>query len=97
MLAHFDCQLPVHVHFFCDASPYGVGAVLAHILPNGEERPIAFASRALCVAERNYVQLDKEALAIAFGVKRFHNYVCGREFVLWTDHNHCWAFLGNQK
>ena len=92
---YFDCQLPVHL--FCNASPHGIGAVLAHILLNGEERPIVFASRALCVAERNYVQLDKEALAIAFGVKRFHNYVCGREFVLWTDHTPLLGLLGESK
>ena len=95
MLAHFDCQLPIHL--FCGASPYGVGAVLAHILPNGEERPIVFASRALCVAERNYVQLDKEALAIAFGVKRFQNYLCGQEFVLWMDHKPLLGLPGESK
>ena len=43
-----------------------------------EERPICFASHALTAAERKYSQLDKEALAIVFGVKKHHQYLYGR-------------------
>lgn len=55
-LAHFDPKLPLQLP--CDASPYGVGAVVPHIMPLGEERPIALASRTLCKVESNYAQIE---------------------------------------
>lgn len=39
----------------------------------GEEKPIAFASRRLMAAEQNYSHLDKEALALMFGITNFNN------------------------
>jgi hypothetical protein len=84
VLVHYDPARPITVA--CDASPYGVGAVLSHIMDNGEERPVAYASRTLTSAERNYAQLKKECLALVFAVKKFHKYVYGRKFTLITDH-----------
>ena len=84
LLIHFDSALLLVLA--CDTSPHGVGAVLSHCRGDGSEKPIAFASRTLTKAERNYLQLDKEALAIIFGIKHFHEYIYSRPFTILTDH-----------
>lgn len=83
-LIHFDANKALKIK--SDASPYGVGGVLCHVLESGEEQPIAFASRTLNKAERNYAQIDKEALAIVFCLQKFFKYVYGLHFILETDH-----------
>ena len=60
--------------------------MLSHKKQDGKERPIAFASRTLNSAELNYSQIEREALGCIFGVKRFHQYLYGRKFILYTDH-----------
>ena len=61
------------------------GPLCRMYFPNKTERPIAFVSCTLNKSERNYSQLDKEALSIMFGIKKFHQYLFGRKFVLCTD------------
>lgn len=83
-LVHYDKNLPLVLA--TDASPIGVGAVLSHVYPDGSERPIYFASQTLSTTQRKWSQIDKEAYAIIFGIKRFHQFLYGRSFILYTDH-----------
>ena len=50
------------------------GAIISHVMDDGEERPIVFASRTLTGSERNYAKIEK-ALSLVFGVKRFHQFL----------------------
>ena len=69
-----------------DASNGAIGAVLSQIV-NGQEHPIAYWSRQLQKAERNYSTLEREALAVVSAVKHFYPYLYGHTFTLLTDHN----------
>ena len=83
LLMHYDPSKQLVLA--CDAYTKGVGCVLSHLI-DGVERPIAFYSRTLKPAEKNYSVLDKEALAVICGVKKFHCYLYGRSFIIQSDH-----------
>ncbi|UYV72243.1 K02A2.6-like, partial [Cordylochernes scorpioides] len=93
VLVPYDATLPLCLA--TDASQIGVGAVLSHII-EGQERPIMFASRTLSEAEQNYSQIEKEALAIIYGVTKFHQFIYGRKFILITDHKPLVTILGSR-
>lgn len=64
-----------------DASMKGLGACLSQ-----EDKPIAFASKSLSAAQANYSNIERETLALVFGVSRFHTYLFGKKFTILTDH-----------
>lgn len=68
-----------------DASQNAIGCVLSQG-KIGQDLPIAYASRALNKAERNYSTIEKELLAIVWGCKHFRPYLLGRPFIIMTDH-----------
>ena len=96
VLVHYDPKLPIKVAG--DASAYGVGAVLSHVMEDGSERPISFASCTLTTSERNnYAQVEKEALSLIFAVKKFYSYLYRQRFTIVTDHKNLTAILGPKK
>lgn len=93
VLIHYNPTYPLSLT--CDSSGYGIGAVLSHII--GEERPIMFASSALSPAETKYSNLEREALALMFGLQKFHKFLYGRKFTLITDHQPLQFIFGENK
>ena len=95
-MTHYNANLPLKLS--CDASQYGLGGVLSHTFPDGSDKPIAYISKKLNNAECNYSQIEKEALAIVYSVKRFHFYLYGRNtFELVTDHKPLVFLFGENK
>ena len=77
---------PAKTYFLrTDATNNGIGAVL---MQRHDEKvfPVCYASKKLSRAERNYSTIEKECLAIVWGIKRFYLYLYGVPFVLQTDH-----------
>lgn len=84
-LAHFDTSAKATTVLTTDASSIALGACLSQII-NGEERPVAFASRVLTATERNYSATEREALACIWATEHWHFYLYGRKYILHTDH-----------
>lgn len=80
VLQYYNVNEPVVLE--SDSSDVGLGAVITQ---NG--RPIAYASRTLTSAERNYAQIEKECLSLVFAAERFEHYILGKSKVkMLTDH-----------
>ena len=78
----------------CDASENGLGALLEQFDKNWH--PVAFASRSCTPTEKAYASIEREALSILFGCKRFHEYIYGRKFTIFNDHKPLQAIFKKQ-
>ncbi len=70
-----DVQLEV------DASIKGLGATLVQ-----HGQPVAYASKALTPTQANYSNIERECLAVVYGIQHFHHYLYGRHFTVISDH-----------
>ena len=95
-LSYFDTNLPTWI--FVDASFAGLGAILAQGEDIENTNVIAFASRATTSIERRYPQIDLEAMAVDFGLRRFREYCVGAENItVVTDHRPLKAVFENKR
>ena len=78
-LQYYDPNEEVHLEV--DASIKGLGAALVQ-----NNKHVAFASKALTSAQANYSNIERECLAVVYGIQRFHNYLYGRPFTVISDH-----------
>lgn len=95
--AAYDERLPIEVH--TDASDEGIAATIEHRYHCGHTRPIAFYSRKLGPAERNYAVHDKELLAIVKTFEHFRSWLHGapEPVKVWSDHKALTHFLDTTK
>jgi hypothetical protein len=97
ILRHYEPELPLKLE--TDASGFAICAILSQLHTEGPSKPkwhpIAFYSRKLSSAERNYDTHDKELLAIVQAFKHWRQYLEGveQEVELWTDHNALCKFM----
>ncbi|XP_044171562.1 uncharacterized protein [Acropora muricata] len=95
LIVHYDPTSKLILH--CDASSVVVGATLLKPGSDVSLLPVAYALRILTSAEKNYSQIERESLAIAFGVTKFQQYLLRRHFTLLTDHKPLITLMGEHK
>ncbi|XP_055701773.1 uncharacterized protein K02A2.6-like [Phlebotomus papatasi] len=95
LLTHYDPKLPILVA--ADASQNAIGGVAYHQYPDGSLKAFYHTSRKLTDTEKRYSQIEKEGLALIHAVKKFHRFIYGRKFTLYTDHKPLLSIFGSQK
>ena len=88
---HYDMKQKLKL--YCDASAYGLGACLVRVMDDNSEKLVVYALCTLTKPEVAYAQIEHEGLALVFGVRRFHQCLYGRSFVLVTNHCPLCKFL----
>lgn len=92
-LEFYDPRKPIVV--ISDASSYGLGRLIAHVV-DGTEKPISFTSFSLNSAQKKYPILHLEALALVCTIKKFHKYLYGQHFTVYTDHKPLVGIFGKE-
>ena len=86
-LWYYDPDPATRTILQCDASQLGLGAWLRQEDKNGNERIVAMTSRTLTDAETRYSNIERECLAVQYGLEKFEYYLMGRHTVVESDHS----------
>jgi len=74
---------------YYDATAYGMGTCLVHVMDDDSEKPVVHVSCTLTMA---YAQIESEGLALVFDICQFYQYLYSQLFILVTDHGLCKIF-----
>lgn len=96
LLQHFNPDFQTCLE--TDSSSYGLGCVLLQRRTPAEHwLPVQFASRTLNSAEKNYSQLEREALSVIFGLDKFRHFLLGSHFTIKNDHKPLHSLFAKDK
>ena len=87
VLGYYDPNPATTTILQCDASQLGLGAWLRQVDSSGNERIVAMSSRSLSDAETRYSNIERECLAVQYGLEKFEYYLMGRHTVVESDHS----------
>lgn len=83
ILAIYSPKLETELH--CDASSSGFGAILMQRQIDNALKPVFYFSKRTTNTEASYHSFELECLAVIYAIKRFHIYLAGIRFKIFTD------------
>uniref|UniRef100_A0A3P9KLT8 Gypsy retrotransposon integrase-like protein 1 n=1 Tax=Oryzias latipes TaxID=8090 RepID=A0A3P9KLT8_ORYLA len=87
LISYYDSDPNTVTILQCDASTLGLGAWIRQIDQHGQEKIVGMASRCLSPTESRYSNIERECLAVMFGLEKFEYYLLGRQVMVETDHS----------
>ena len=87
LISYYDLDPSTPTILQCDASKTGIGAWLRQSDSQGNEHIVAMASRSLTETESRYSSIERECLAVTYGLEKFEYYLLGRNVTVETDHS----------
>ena len=83
-VSHFRPELKTIL--ITDAGPIGLGAILAQEQEDGKIKAVSYGSRALSKQEQKYSQTEREALGVVWACEKYHMFIYGKKFSIYSDH-----------
>ena len=87
LISYYDPDPTTPTILQCDASQTGIGGWLRKLDSRENERIVAMASRSRTETESRYSNIERECLAVAYGLEKFEYYLLGRSVTVETDHS----------